>query len=46
MVIMSGAGYGYYVRSVLWLLCQEQVMVIMLGAGYGYYVRSRLWLLC
>jgi len=38
MVIMSGAGYGYYVRNVLWLLCQEHLMVIMLEACYGYYV--------
>jgi len=40
MVIMLGEGYDYYVRSVLWLLCEERAMVIMLGACYGYFVRS------
>jgi len=38
MVIMFEMGYGYYVRNVLWLLCQEYVMVIKLEACYGYYV--------
>ena len=46
MVIMLVAGYGYNIKSVLWLLCYKCVMVIMLGACYGYYVRSVLWLLC
>jgi hypothetical protein len=44
MVIMLGVCYGYYVRSVLWLLCYKRVMVIMLEVCYGYYVSSVLWL--
>jgi len=32
--------YGYYVRSVLWLLYQTCAMVIMLEVCYGYYIRS------
>jgi hypothetical protein len=46
MLIMFEVCYGYYIRSVLWLLCKECVMVIMLVAGYCYYVSSGLWLLC
>jgi len=46
MVIMLEVCYGYYIRSLLWLLYQKCVMVIMLEAWYGYYVRSVLWLLC
>jgi len=40
MVIMLGAGYSYYVRTVLWCLCYARVMVIMLRVCYGYYVSS------
>jgi hypothetical protein len=45
MVIMLGACYGYYVRSILWFICYERVMVIMLEVCFGY-VRRGLWLLC
>jgi hypothetical protein len=46
MLIMFEVCYGYYIRSVLWLLCKECVMVIMLEPCYGNYVSSRLLLLC
>jgi len=46
MVIMLVAVYGYYARSVLWLLYYQWIVVIMLVACYGHYVRSVLWLSC